>query len=234
MFMPPSVRAIAPAMHAIVSAPVTRVARYMPSHVAGSSASAGMASARTITTATHTAKASWARLKASLIGGSRRHAYAMAAPINAPARKSSPLANSRPKTNGMSASEKECALRRNLRCTTQASATAQPAAITHQGRCGSASGAVPCTEITNTAAAIAASIRPYSDTATSGVLLVPPFPRAAGSGEVLIRGCCPAGSSRATRVRTPRALYEGPVLRECPAIAFRGTSATRSSCSHHG
>ena len=43
---------------------------------------------------------------------------------------------------GRSASENECRLRRKCRCTTQASATTQPTAIAHHGRCGSASGAV--------------------------------------------------------------------------------------------
>ena len=82
-----------------------------------------------------------------------------AVPSSAPAMKSSPLANTRPNTNGMSASEKECALRRNSTCTTHASAATKPAAIAHQGSSGPVSGAVPCTETTNSAAATPPSRR---------------------------------------------------------------------------
>ena len=70
--MPPSAIAIAPAMQAIVKAPVVSVATYIAPHVRGSVASPGSASQRTITNATQTASDSWARLKKSLIGGSFR------------------------------------------------------------------------------------------------------------------------------------------------------------------
>ena len=70
----PSVIAIAPAMQAIDSAPAASAATYSAIHAPGSIVSAGSANARTITNATHTASASCARLKASLIGGSLRNA----------------------------------------------------------------------------------------------------------------------------------------------------------------
>ena len=110
--MLPSAIAITPAMQTIDSAPAASVATYSASQVCGSIVGAGSASARTITNATQTASASCARLKKSLIGGSRRNAYAAPAPSSAPIRKPSPLANASPNTNGKSASENECALRR--------------------------------------------------------------------------------------------------------------------------
>ena len=61
--MPPSVIAIAPAMQAIVSAPVASVATYSAEPRARLERVAGTAIARTITNATQTASASWARLK---------------------------------------------------------------------------------------------------------------------------------------------------------------------------
>ena len=70
--MPPSAIAIAPAMQAIVSAPLAIVATYSASHIRGSVATASPAIARVITNATQTASASWARLKPNLISGSRR------------------------------------------------------------------------------------------------------------------------------------------------------------------
>ena len=70
--MPRSAIAIAPAMQAIVSAPVASVAAYRASHVCGAVGSPGTAIARTITNATHTASASCARLNPSLIKDSRR------------------------------------------------------------------------------------------------------------------------------------------------------------------
>ena len=64
----------------------------------------------------------------------------MPVPMSAPSTKSSPVANTRPKTNGTSASEKEWALRRKRTWTTQISAKANPSATAHHGRCGSACG----------------------------------------------------------------------------------------------
>src|SRR3954452_5376401 len=138
-----------------------------------------------MTTATHTARASCARLKNVLIGGSRI-AYATAAPISAPARKSPPLANSSPKTNGRAASENEWALRRNCRWTTHVSAMAQATAITHHGRCGLSRGGSPLTDVRNSAAASAARARPYTDTATAGDTRR--RARIAWSGEVVNEG----------------------------------------------
>src|SRR4051794_10176394 len=92
----------------------------------------------------------------------------MPAPISAPARKSPPLANSNPKTNGRSAKENEWALRRNCRWTTQVSAITHATAITHHGRWGWSRGGSPFTDVRKSVAASAARTRPYTDTATGG------------------------------------------------------------------
>ena len=78
------------------------------------------------------------------------------------------MANTSPKTNGMSASENECRLRRKCRCTTQASAATQPSAIAHHARCGSASGGSPRRNAKYSPAATAAKTRPYSVIAGTG------------------------------------------------------------------
>ena len=49
----------------------------------------------------------------------------MPVPTSAPSTNASPVANTRPKTNGRSASEKECALRRKRTWTTQISANGE-------------------------------------------------------------------------------------------------------------
>ena len=81
--------------------------------------------------------ANWERLKTSFTGASRRSIASVAAdPSTAPSTRSPPVANSRPNTSGRSPSEKECALRRNCRWTTQLSATRKPTASAPPGQMG--------------------------------------------------------------------------------------------------
>ena len=82
----------------------------------------------------------------------------MPVPTSAPSTNASPVANTRPKTNGRSASENECALRRKRTWTTQISAQAKPSATAHHGRCGSACGAAPRVNTAHATAASTASI----------------------------------------------------------------------------
>ena len=162
-FMPPSVIAIAPAIHAMVSAPVTRVATYRPSHVVGVEGVAGYGEGPQGDGDAHRegelgeVEQDLDRRQPDRVGDGADQGSREEVP---------PLANSSPKTNGRSARENEWALRRNCRWTTQASATAHAAAIAHHGRWGSGE-EPPLTDVTKSTAASAARTSPYTDTATA-------------------------------------------------------------------
>ena len=166
-FMPPSVIAIAPAIHAMVSAPVTRVATYRPSHVVGVEGVAGYGEGPQQDDGDAHREGELGEVEQDL---DRRQPDRVgdAGADQGSREEVPPLANSSPKTNGRSARENEWALRRNCRWTTQASATAHAAAIAHHGRWGSERGASPLTDVTKSTAASAARTSPYTDTATAG------------------------------------------------------------------
>jgi hypothetical protein len=81
----------------------------------------------------------------------------MPVPTSAPITKASPVAKTRPKTNGTSASENECALRRKRTWTTQISAQAKPIATAHQGSSGRPCGGMPWVKSAHPPAATIAS-----------------------------------------------------------------------------
>src|SRR3954449_4270042 len=111
-----------------------------------------------------------ARLKTTLTTGRRRtRPQTMPVPTSAPSTNASPLANTSPKTNGRSARENECALRRKRTWTTQISAHANPSATAHQGSCGSACACVPCVKNAHPAPATTANASTYTHVATSRV-----------------------------------------------------------------
>src|SRR3954449_7408468 len=111
-----------------------------------------------------------ARLKTTLTTGRRRtRPQTMPVPTSAPSTNASPLANTSPKTNGRSARENECALRRKRTWTTQISAHANPSATAHQGSCGSACACVPGVKNAHPAPATTASAITYTHVATSRV-----------------------------------------------------------------
>src|SRR3954453_5075054 len=103
-------------------------------HVIGPKPSTVEASSRNTITARQVVSVNWAMLKTILMTGSRRSKSSTTTGPTRPARtRSIGEAKGRPKTSGRSPSEKECALRRKCRCTTQRSAARKPRARPHHG-----------------------------------------------------------------------------------------------------
>ena len=128
----PSEREIAAPISVTVITADAWVASSAKIQVIGPNPSTVPARLRKMITARQVVSVNWAMLKTILIAGSLRSNSSTTIGPTSPA-STRPIgeANSRPKTSGRSPSEKECALRRKCRCTTQRSAARKPSASHH-------------------------------------------------------------------------------------------------------
>ena len=140
--------------------PLACVAKKVATHTCGPRVSGPDTSSCTTKIPIQAASANWARLKTNLIGGSRRSSRRVSeVPTRTPASRSIGVAKISPNTSGMSPSEKEWALRRNWRWTTQRSATKNAGASIHQASRGLSSAGSPVSTVRKTAVAAPMSSR---------------------------------------------------------------------------